>query len=242
MPNHHPTSVKYFSQATSTFIIRCPRAHFRVLWAALTYMTHLPQDLSNSSSGPYSHPHPQHSRHQHQNHPGNRSYGGSRGTGTGAAQRAGGGACAACACVMRVVRVSGTIRKSEQEAIARARAQILDVKRQQARALEAATTTMAKGRRAPAEADDSKNASGQEKTAKSEEMHLPPPSNAKIKAERRDNGSMSESESANGMAAADAIEAIFADTEMGDGRDLLKMVGEGSSEEDEEDGEDDEDD
>ena len=30
-------SIKYLSQATSTAIIRCPRAHHRLVWAALTF-------------------------------------------------------------------------------------------------------------------------------------------------------------------------------------------------------------
>ena len=63
--------VKYFSNATSTFIIRVSRDHYRLVWAALSFTTKLP--------------------------PG------------------------AKPCVMRVVRVSGTIRKAEEEAIRRAR-------------------------------------------------------------------------------------------------------------------------
>ncbi|OJJ44948.1 hypothetical protein ASPZODRAFT_17860 [Penicilliopsis zonata CBS 506.65] len=71
-------SVKYLSPATSTAIIRCPRASFRLVWTALTYMTHVPE-----------------------------------------------GRDAARPCVFRVVRVSGTIRKAEEEAIRRARREIV---------------------------------------------------------------------------------------------------------------------
>ena len=63
--------VTYFSNATSTFIVRVSRDHYRLVWAALSFTTKLP--------------------------PG------------------------AKPCVMRVVRVSGTIRKAEEEAIRRAR-------------------------------------------------------------------------------------------------------------------------
>ncbi|KAK4963748.1 RNA-binding protein pop5 [Elasticomyces elasticus] len=64
--------VKYFSAATSTAIVRVSRAHYRLVWAALTFATRLPHPLDE-------------------------------------------------ACVMQVVRVSGTIRKSEEEAVRRAR-------------------------------------------------------------------------------------------------------------------------
>jgi ribonuclease P/MRP protein subunit POP5 len=70
-------SIKYFSNATSTAIVRCPRAHYRLAWAALTFVTELP-----------------------------------------AARK---GAAAGEKCVLRVVRVSGTIKKVEEEAVRRAR-------------------------------------------------------------------------------------------------------------------------
>ncbi|KOS21554.1 Ribonucleases P/MRP protein subunit POP5 [Escovopsis weberi] len=35
-------SIKYSSLATSTFIIRCSRAHYRLVWSALTFMDHVP--------------------------------------------------------------------------------------------------------------------------------------------------------------------------------------------------------
>ncbi|GAB7343309.1 hypothetical protein MBLNU457_1359t1 [Dothideomycetes sp. NU457] len=72
--------VKYLSPATSTAIVRVTRAHYRLVWAALTYTTRLPGPID-------------------------------------------------VACVFRVVRVSGTIRKSEEEAIRRAKASILRASR-----------------------------------------------------------------------------------------------------------------
>ncbi|KAL9088964.1 MAG: hypothetical protein Q9165_006021 [Trypethelium subeluteriae] len=64
--------VIYFSPATSTIIIRVARAHYQLVWAALTYTTHLPRPVNQP-------------------------------------------------CVFQVVRVSGTIRKAEEEVIRRAR-------------------------------------------------------------------------------------------------------------------------
>jgi ribonuclease P/MRP protein subunit POP5 len=62
--------VNYFSPSTSTAIIRCPRDHYEMVWAALTYITHLPKPLD-------------------------------------------------IPVVVRVIRVSGTIRKAEEEVIKR---------------------------------------------------------------------------------------------------------------------------
>ncbi|GLA35296.1 hypothetical protein AnigIFM63309_010699 [Aspergillus niger] len=76
-------SVKYLSPATSTAIIRCPRASFRLVWTALTCMSQVPGF----------------------------SEGGSKRT--------------TRACVFRVIRVSGTMRKAEEEAIRRARREIV---------------------------------------------------------------------------------------------------------------------
>lgn len=78
----HLSSVKYLSLATSTIILRCHRAHYQLLWAALTFMDHVPV--------PNGRP-----------------------------------------CLFRVVRVSGTIRKAEEEAIRQARKLILHAKEQQ---------------------------------------------------------------------------------------------------------------
>ncbi|KAJ9292735.1 hypothetical protein DTO271G3_8434 [Paecilomyces variotii] len=80
--------VKYLSPATSTAIIRCPRASFRLVWAALTYLSSIP--ASNRRSGP----------------------------GSGARP-----------CVFRVVRVSGTMRKAEEEAIRRARREVVRLRK-----------------------------------------------------------------------------------------------------------------
>lgn len=74
--------VVYFSPTTSTAIVRCPRQHFRMVWAALTYMTEVP---------------------------------GARGA-------------PATNCVVHVVRVSGTIRKSEEELMRRSRRDIVRAK------------------------------------------------------------------------------------------------------------------
>lgn len=84
-------TVKYLSPATSTAIIRVPRAAFRLVWSALTYMTHVP------------------------------ATGGDAG-----ARRPNGGRERAC--VFRVLRVSGTMRKAEEEAISRARREIVRVR------------------------------------------------------------------------------------------------------------------
>ena len=73
----------YFSPATSTAIIRCPRAQFRLVWAALTLLSGLP---AANRGGPSVH------------------------------------------CVVRVVRVSGTIRKAEEAAVRRARMDIVRLK------------------------------------------------------------------------------------------------------------------
>ncbi|KAK3678162.1 RNA-binding protein pop5 [Recurvomyces mirabilis] len=72
--------VKYFSQATSTAIIRVSRDHYRLVWSALTFTTRLPKPLLQP-------------------------------------------------CVVQVVRVSGTIKKAEEEAIRRARIGILRAQR-----------------------------------------------------------------------------------------------------------------
>ncbi|OJD21110.1 hypothetical protein ACJ73_07549 [Blastomyces percursus] len=78
-------SVKYLSPATSTAIIRCPRASYRLVWSALTYMSRIPPASSKSGK-------------------------------PGVMQND---------CVFRVVRVSGTMRKAEEEAITRARKEVV---------------------------------------------------------------------------------------------------------------------
>ncbi|KAH7061998.1 Rpp14/Pop5 family-domain-containing protein [Paraphoma chrysanthemicola] len=62
--------VNYWSPATSTAIIRCPRDHYEMVWAALTYITRLPNPVD-------------------------------------------------LPVVVRVTRVSGTIKKAEEEVIRR---------------------------------------------------------------------------------------------------------------------------
>ncbi|KAJ5418345.1 Ribonuclease P/MRP protein subunit [Penicillium crustosum] len=82
-------TIKYLSPATSTAIVRCPRASFRLVWSALTYMSGVPEP----ANGP-------------------------KRAGTGRER----------GCVFRVIRVSGTMRKAEEEAIRRARREIVRVK------------------------------------------------------------------------------------------------------------------
>lgn len=80
-------AVKYLSPATSTAIIRCPRASYRLVWMALSYITHVPEFAAPGSG------------------PGKRSP-------------------LTRPCVFRVVKVSGTMRRVEEEAIRRARREI----------------------------------------------------------------------------------------------------------------------
>ncbi|KAK2819991.1 hypothetical protein FQN49_007828 [Arthroderma sp. PD_2] len=79
-------SVKYLSPATSTAIIRCPRASYRLVWSALTYTSSLPSTYRPAQGS------------------------------TSEQQRE---------CVFRVVRVSGTMKKVELEAIRRARIEVV---------------------------------------------------------------------------------------------------------------------
>lgn len=72
--------VKYLSNATSTFILRVSRDHYRIAWAALSLMNKVPvKDGKN--------------------------------------------------CVFRVMRVSGTIRKAQEELVRRAREMVLKAQR-----------------------------------------------------------------------------------------------------------------
>ncbi|KAL4990137.1 Rpp14/Pop5 family-domain-containing protein [Aspergillus falconensis] len=84
-------SVKYLSPATSTAIIRCPRASYRLVWTALTYISRVP-DLGGANGGK------------------------SKRLDLANLSRP---------CVFRVVRVSGTIKKAEEEAVVRARREII---------------------------------------------------------------------------------------------------------------------
>lgn len=79
--------IKYFSPATSTFILRVSRKDYRIAWAALTFMHGVAVDGGRD----------------------------------GAVSRE---------CVFRVVRVSGTMKKAEEEAIRRAREMILRARRE----------------------------------------------------------------------------------------------------------------
>ncbi|KAK2059899.1 Rpp14/Pop5 family protein, partial [Colletotrichum caudatum] len=74
-------AVKYLSPATSTFILKVKRAHYRLVWAALTFMKCVP--LKTGEGKP---------------------------------------------CTFKVVRVSGTIRKAEEEAVRQARQLVLAAK------------------------------------------------------------------------------------------------------------------
>lgn len=80
-PDANVDAVKYQSNATSTCIIQCSREHYRLVWAALTMIHHVP-----TKDGPGK------------------------------------------PCIFRVVRVSGTIKQVEQEAVRRARLLILAAK------------------------------------------------------------------------------------------------------------------
>ncbi|KAJ5256866.1 hypothetical protein N7478_012970 [Penicillium angulare] len=84
-------AVKYLSPATSTIILRCPRASFRLVWSALTYMSHVPANGGDAG----------------QKRP------------NGGRERA---------CVFRVLRVSGTMKKAQEDAIQRARREIVRVR------------------------------------------------------------------------------------------------------------------
>lgn len=79
MREHNASAVKYLSLATSTFILRCSRAHYQLLWSTLTFLDRVPVKDGRP-------------------------------------------------CIFRVVRVSGTIRKVEQEAIRQARKLIIGAK------------------------------------------------------------------------------------------------------------------
>ena len=99
-------AVKYFSPATSTAIIRCPRSSYRLVWSALTYITRLPAPKPGK---------PYYTKDGSLRHPPK-----SAPAAGGETQRE---------CVIRVVRVSGTMKKAEQEAIRRARMEVLRVMR-----------------------------------------------------------------------------------------------------------------
>lgn len=110
----------YFSNATSTLILRVPRTGFRLVWAALSYVGGIPVgDGSHSGGGGRGR-----GRGQGQRGRGRRDDGIESGSGrerTRDRERE-------IACVIRVVRVSGTIRKIEEELIRRGRREIVRAK------------------------------------------------------------------------------------------------------------------
>ncbi|KAI5299657.1 protein with putative role during mitosis, partial [Ascosphaera pollenicola] len=83
--------VKYLSPATSTAIVRCPRDNYRLVCAALAFLNAIPISKDASLALIIR------------------------------SADVGGGARDRLPCVFQVVRVSGTIKKVEQEAIRRAR-------------------------------------------------------------------------------------------------------------------------
>lgn len=95
--------IVYFSPKTSTGILRVPRADFRLVWAALTFLTVIPPPKRAGQEG-------------------------RQGQGQGN-QKEVNKAGAEVHCVVRVVRVSGTIKKSEEELLNRARREIVRAKR-----------------------------------------------------------------------------------------------------------------
>ena len=90
--------IVYFSPTTSTGILRVPRAYFRIVWAALSFLSMIPGERGGAT--------------------------GRGGGGAGQQRRRG----EEVPCVVRVVRVSGTIRKSEEELLRRARREIVRAK------------------------------------------------------------------------------------------------------------------
>lgn len=84
------------SNATSTFILKIKRAHYRLVWAALTSMSCVPVKTGQGKP-----------------------------------------------CVFKVVRVSGTIRKAEEEAIRQARQLVLAAKAAQTASQTGASSSAA---------------------------------------------------------------------------------------------------
>ncbi|KAK7538159.1 Rpp14/Pop5 family-domain-containing protein [Phyllosticta citribraziliensis] len=98
-------AVKYLSPATSTAIIRVARSHYRLVWAALSFLTRLPDPVNQS-------------------------------------------------CVVQVVRVSGTIRKAEEEAIRRAKQSVLKAREALGDSAVAAEALLTKGGSIAAHSND----------------------------------------------------------------------------------------
>ncbi|EXJ84339.1 hypothetical protein A1O3_05006 [Capronia epimyces CBS 606.96] len=108
--------VVYFSPSTSTCILRVTRPYFRLVWASLTYMDSIPGPSPHKGGSKGYKPN---SNTDTKSNPNSNSNANSN-TNTNDGVR----------CVVRVVRVSGTIRKSEEEVLRRARAQIVRAKRE----------------------------------------------------------------------------------------------------------------
>lgn len=87
--------VMYFSGATSTAIVRCRREGWRLLWAACAFVREIEVVGGRDRTG-----------------------GSARGSGGGGKGKE------VRECVVRIVRVSGTVRKCEEEVVRRARAVI----------------------------------------------------------------------------------------------------------------------
>ncbi|KAF4555637.1 Rpp14/Pop5-like protein [Elsinoe fawcettii] len=98
--------VMYLSTPTSTAIVRVGRAHYRLVWAALTMVGRLPAP----STGGYG---------------GDRGRGGRGGRGQGRDGREQGQEV-----VIRVVRISGTVKKCEEEVVRRGMEVIRRAKRE----------------------------------------------------------------------------------------------------------------
>ena len=91
--------VMYFSGATSTAIVRCRREGWRLLWASCAFVRGIEVIGAGARAG-----------------------GAARGAGSGGRGKE------MRECVVRVVRVSGTVRKCEEEVVRRARAVIGQVR------------------------------------------------------------------------------------------------------------------
>jgi ribonuclease P/MRP protein subunit POP5 len=101
--------VKYISPSTSTAILRVSRSHYRLIWAALSFITKLPSPSSNSHNSSNIHSSSRNS--------------------TGQDFRSNPTEQNSRPCVIQVIRISGTIKKAEEEAIRQARAVIARARR-----------------------------------------------------------------------------------------------------------------
>lgn len=113
--------IVYLSPSTSTCILRVPRAYFRLVWASLTFMDSIPGAGAGAGArkggGYKGYTNTNTNNNTNYNAKSNTSYHSSTTNDS-------------VPCVVRVVRVSGTIRKSEEEVLRRARGQIVRAKRE----------------------------------------------------------------------------------------------------------------